>query len=101
VDCSDKVHVESTVKQTVKYTLNSTIGDINANPKAKELAKGIVNAYQSLNSNSDSESLGEATTDMMEAMFKDMPLRAMLLFGAGQMDEKDLIDLVNKLNNLD
>lgn len=101
VECSATLHVESTVKLSVKYTLNSTLGDINADPRAKELAKGVINAYKALNNNSNSDSLGEATTDMMEAMFKDMPLRAMLLFGAGQMKEKDLIELLNKLNNLD
>lgn len=96
--CTADIHVEATTKLPEKYTINSTFSDIMANPKAKEAAKDIIASYSLLNSNSSSDALGESTEDMMAAMFNDMPLRALLSFGEGRIKEKDLLELLDKIN---
>lgn len=99
--CTTTVDVESTVKLPVIYNMNSTFGDVMSTPKGEEAAKDVVEAYKSLNNNADNDALGESTEEMMTAMFRDMPLRAMICFGGGAIKEEALIELINKLNTLD
>ncbi len=95
------IEVAATVKIPEKYHLNSTFGDIMAHPQGKEMAKDIIDAYRSLNDNSNSDALGEGTAEMMETMFQEMPLRGLLSFGAGVIKEEALLELVGKMNRLD
>ncbi len=98
---SAEVLLEATVMLPQKYHLNSTLGDILANPKAKELAKNIIDKYTGLNSDIDTDVMGESTSDMMAAMFLDTPLRAALLFGTGVIEEEEVLELINRLNQLE
>lgn len=96
-----QVQVEATIRLPQKYSVNSTFGDISADPRAKELAQNIIDTYQELNGNSDSDVLGESTSDMMAAMFQDTPLRAALLFSTGSIKEEEILKLVEELNKLE
>ena len=98
---SAEVLLQATVQLPQKYHLNSTLGDILANPKAKELAKDIIDTYTNLNSNADTDAMGESTSDMMAAMFLDTPLRAALLFGNGSIKEEEVSELIDRLNQLE
>jgi len=102
--CISTINVESTVVIAQKYTMTSTVGDILSNPKAKALVDPITAAYSlgedNENGEKDENILGEGTSEMMAAMFNNMPLRALLSFGAGKISEEDITDLLNKINNL-
>ena len=101
--CSASLQVQSSIAIPMKYTLNTTFGDILADPKAKAAAEPLIAAYTQLNSSlqEGSDALGDATPDMMEAMFSGMPLRAILLFAHDRIKEEDITQLLNHLNNLE
>lgn len=98
--CKADIQVESTVKIPVRYHINSTFGDIYADPRAKELTKHMMEDYNRLVNASSSDALGEGTSDMMDAMFEGTPLRSILILGVGDYTEQDVLDLIEKLNQL-
>jgi beta-glucosidase len=101
--CKKTVFVESTVTIPQKYTLNSTFGDLSAYSKAKSILEPIIASYsldQESSQDTENNSLGEGTANMMASMFENMPLRAILSFGSGTIKEADLISALEKINAL-
>ncbi len=96
---SEILTVNSTEKLPIHYTTDTLLGDLRDNPKAM----GIVHAMLSSNvfgNDAESSAAGEALSpEMMEAMFKDMPLRGVLSFASHLgIDMKKLQSLVDELN---
>ncbi|MGF7032226.1 beta-glucosidase [Paenibacillus mucilaginosus] len=93
----DSVVVESTAALRKTYTRNTTLGDLLQDAAAREKAQGLLQAFQ--------EASGFAAgpeddhTDMMAAMMKYMPLRALVGFSQGALTEQTLEDLLKELNH--
>ena len=83
--------VEITSTQTIKQTFhrNSTIGDIMGLQAGQEIAKQL-SMFEPQTS--------EEPSDMMKAMMKYMPLRALLNFGGERFSEEMLEGIIRKLN---
>ena len=52
----------------------------------------------SSDSDSENDTLGEGTADMMAAMMKDMPLRAAVSFSGGAFNDEKLEEALRELN---
>jgi len=99
---STALEVKTTVALPQVYHFNSIFGDILSNPKAKEVVQPLIDTYSQIDtSQEENNSLGESTAAMMENMFRDMPLRAIMLFAYDRIKEEDIQQLLDKLNNLD
>lgn len=96
------VCVESTERIPVVYTLDSTVGDIQKDPVAYEIAKPYL-CMDMLESDEENQSAqAEAITkEMLEKQLEYAPLRTMLSFGNGEITYADLVELVEKLNQID
>lgn len=98
--CSVQVKVNSTVDIPRVYTRNTTFGDLLSDPKAAQVAKKLMGGVSIMSSDSDSDNdtLGEGTADMMAAMMKDMPLRAAVSFSGGAFNDEKLEEALRELN---
>ena len=96
------IYVESTVRVPVKYSLDSAVCDIQEDPQAYEIAAPYIKVDLLEQQNDDEESsASEAISkDMVEAMIKYLPLRGMLNFSDGKVTREDLMELIEKLNNI-
>ena len=98
----DTVRVRSTRRLPVTFTMTSTVGDMLQYPEAVEMMQDILSAYKlgSNDDNADSENgtLGEGTAEMMEAMFRNMPVRSLLSFSGGTVDRAMLQEMLDKIN---
>lgn len=90
---STELEVESTVKLTSRFHRNTTVGDLLANPLTEEKAKGFSSVFGL------EDALGD-NPEMLLAMMKYMPLRAMIGFGQGKYTEADLEADLQELNRL-
>ncbi|MFJ5760879.1 glycoside hydrolase family 3 C-terminal domain-containing protein [Neobacillus sp. NPDC093182] len=92
---TDSIKVQSTVYIKKPVHRNTLLGDLLADPVLAPLAKELLakhNPFPDLGANE-----GEAT-EMMEAMMRYMPLRAMVNFSMGAFTEEMLTDMIQKLN---
>ena len=100
--CRKTIHVDSTVKVPVQYTLNTTMGDLMENPDAMKILGGLMGGGQAFGESREIEG-GEAAKEampkeMMEAMMKYMPLRALLSFAVGKVTKEQLQGILDMLN---
>ncbi|TAH66218.1 MAG: glycosyl hydrolase, partial [Anaerolineaceae bacterium] len=96
------IHVESTVKLPHVYTINTTLGDLMENPDTAQyvsnLMKGSIFSFDESEENQSDAASQAISKDMMLAMIKYMPLRAILSFGKGQVNLDDIQKIVDELN---
>ncbi|WP_394185852.1 glycoside hydrolase family 3 C-terminal domain-containing protein [Metabacillus halosaccharovorans] len=97
---TEKVTVESTTDIPLLVHRNTTVGDLLANPKVAPLAKELLGkAQEGSPFAAASEDEGEFS-DMMEAMMKYMPLRALSNFSDGNLTEEKLQEMIQQLNDV-
>ncbi|BBH20680.1 glycosyl hydrolase [Paenibacillus baekrokdamisoli] len=92
IELTAVVEVSSTIEPTVIYHRNSTLGDLLENPRTAEKAKIYMSIF----------GLGAALGDnpeMLAAMMRNMPLRAMVGFGQGKYTEAMLAEDLKQFNN--
>lgn len=90
---SAELEVASSVKLPGRFHRNTTVGDLLANPLTEEKAKGFSSVFGL------EDALGD-NPEMLMAMMKYMPLRAMIGFGQGKYTEADLEADLQELNRL-
>ncbi|WP_150275076.1 glycoside hydrolase family 3 C-terminal domain-containing protein [Paenibacillus tepidiphilus] len=90
---STELVVESQTKLPVRFHRNTTIGDLLTHPQTAEAAK----KYTSM---SGLDSLMEDNEEMLLAMMRYMPLRALIGFGQGRFTEADLDEDLRQFNAL-
>jgi beta-glucosidase len=98
---SKTIQVTGTVKLPVAYTLDTTLGDLMENPEAAQFLGGLMQGsiFSSMETEEESDAAKEAISkDMMMAMIKYMPLRAILSFGNGSVNRDDILNILAKLN---
>ncbi len=93
---TDTVRVESTTTAWKKATRNSTVGDLLADPATRPIMTRILKEGNPLGGGAGEDAEGFA--DMMEAIVKYMPLRALISFGGGSMSEEQLDRILDQLN---
>lgn len=93
--CTEIVHVQSTTIVGTKATRNSTVGDLLADPATRPIIEEILKKRNPFGG-VDAEA-GD-TSDMMEAIMKYFPLRALISFGSG-MTEEQLEQILAQLND--
>ncbi|MGN7416079.1 beta-glucosidase family protein [Paenibacillus sp. SAF-068] len=94
-----RVNVESTATFLPTYTRNSTLGDIQRDPAHKKLLEQALQQFQEASGFGGDDAGDHA--DMMDAMMKYMPLRALVAFSGGAMTEEAMNELLEQLNNKD
>ncbi|WP_419891036.1 beta-glucosidase family protein [Paenibacillus xylanexedens] len=94
-----RVNVESTATFLPTYTRNSTLGDIQRDPAHKQLLDQALQHFQEASGFGGDDAGDHA--DMMDAMMKYMPLRALVAFSGGAMTEEAMNELLEQLNNKD
>ncbi|WP_426452134.1 beta-glucosidase family protein [Paenibacillus sp. S-38] len=93
----DSVVVESTIPLRKTYTRNTTLGDLLQDAAAWDKAQGLLQAFQAASGFTAGPEDDHA--DMMAAMMKYMPLRALVGFSQGALTEQMLEDLLKELNH--
>jgi len=97
---SEKVNVESSLELPLVVHRNTTIGDLLANPKVAPLAKEMLaRAQEGSPFAAAGEDEGEGA-EMMAAMMKYMPLRALSNFSDGKFTEEMLQGMIQQLNEV-
>jgi beta-glucosidase len=93
-----RIFVQSSVTIRKPVHRNTTIGDLFSNPIIAPLAKDLLAKANENNplANADQED-GEAS-EMMAAMMKYMPLRALVNFSQGAFTEELLTEMIQQLN---
>ncbi|MFP7298950.1 glycoside hydrolase family 3 C-terminal domain-containing protein [Neobacillus niacini] len=96
---TDTIHVESTVFISKPVHRNTTMGDLLSDPVLAPIAKELLAKANENNPlfNMEEEPDAEAA-EMMAAMMKYMPLRAMVSFSQGAFTEEMLAEMINVLN---
>ncbi|MFB3162382.1 glycoside hydrolase family 3 C-terminal domain-containing protein [Neobacillus sp. 179-J 1A1 HS] len=95
ITVKDSIMVQSTVYIKKPVHRNTLLGDLLADSVLAPLAKELLakhNPFPDLGANE-----GDAA-EMMEAMMRYMPLRAMVNFSMGAFTEEMLTDMIQKLN---
>ncbi len=92
----DSVKVQSTVELEEEYTINTNVGDLLADPKKEKVFNKLLNEY--LEGTDLMEMLDVKNSEMMEAMLKYMPLRALVMFSEGGVSRAQVEEIVEKLN---
>ncbi|GGM38536.1 glycosyl hydrolase [Paraliobacillus quinghaiensis] len=95
----DTLKVTSTTSITPVVDRNTTVGDLLADP---DLAPVAIEFQKEMNKNNpllEAAQDNEETGEMMEAMMKYIPLRAIANFSMGNFTEEMLQDLIKKLND--
>jgi len=90
------IHVDSTQAIPKRYHRNSLIGDLQEDPKAAALFNQMM--QQGL-ANTPFASSGEFNSEMIMALLRYMPLRALVNFSRGSFSEEDLDKLLDQLNS--
>ncbi|MUG23288.1 glycosyl hydrolase [Paenibacillus macerans] len=88
------IRVQSTAEIVPKFHRNTTMGDIMSHPAAMP----VLAQMQSM-APSSAQPSNAVSSDMMMAMMRYMPLRALLPFTGGTLTEEGLAGLLNHLNN--
>jgi beta-glucosidase len=93
----DTLYVQSCVPIIKPVHRNTTIGDLLTDPILAPLAQQMLAKMNEGNPLASAELEGEAS-EMMAAMMKYMPLRAMANFSQGGLTEEMLTELIQQLN---
>lgn len=92
----DRVRIESTTTARQKATRNSTVGDLLAHPATRPIMARILKEGSPFGGGAGTDDAGLA--DMMEALVRYMPLRALIAFSGGAMSEEQLDGILEQLN---
>ncbi|MDQ0115169.1 beta-glucosidase family protein [Paenibacillus harenae] len=91
---SAAIRVEATANNRMKVTRNSTVGDLLADPATQPVITQILKDQNPFGTLGDT---GDAA-EMMEAMMRYLPLRALIAFSGGAMSEGQLEAMISRLN---
>lgn len=92
IRAAEEITVESTTKMAVKFSRESTVGQLMHHPKGQAMIARLT----AKGGESNNAALGEGSEEMTKAMMADMPLGALVNFGA--MSEEQLDGLITMLN---
>ncbi|WP_040949397.1 beta-glucosidase [Gorillibacterium massiliense] len=92
---SDSIQVQSTTNLKIKYNRNTTVGDLLSDPVTNPIITGMLSRQNPL---AKSETASAEESQMMAAIMKYLPLRALLAFSGGTMTEKNIDDMLTVLN---
>lgn len=95
---TDTIHVESTVQIRKRIHRNTLVGDLLADPVLAPIAKELLAKANEHNPLFNMEEQDADAAEMMAAMMKYMPLRAMVSFSQGAFTEEMLTEMMNHLN---
>ena len=101
IQLSDSVEVTSTTEIPFTFTTATTVGDLMRTKSGQAMLEQIMAAGRNgvatgVAQSDRSPNLGEGSERMMQQMMVDMPLSALVAYGA--MDESQLMDLIAMLN---
>ncbi len=101
-DCvlSDRIYIENNRIQPLYVTRNTTIGDLLSHPIMGPATMKLMAEFSEQNPLMSAASEGAEGADMMAAMMKDMPLRAIVNFSGGALSEEKLTEIMDGLNAL-
>ena len=94
----DSIWLQSTVIHHKPIDRNITIGDLLAHPILSSVATEMLSRMNEGNPAAEATPDDNVTSDMMEAMAKYMPLRALMNFSQGSLTEDMLSDMIHMLN---
>lgn len=97
---SETVHVETTLDLPLHVHRNITVGDLLGNAKLAPLAKELLIKAQTGSPFAEAEENEEDSSEMLAAMMKYMPLRALSNFSDGNFTEENLQEMIQQLNNV-
>jgi beta-glucosidase len=94
----DSVNIQST--STIPKTVhrNTTVGDLLTNPNVASIAKGLLAKANESNPIFNMSEEDSEASEMMAAMMKYMPLRALVNFSQGAFTEEMLGEMIEQLN---
>jgi len=95
---SETIHVESTVHIPLKVHRNTTVGDLLSDPVLAPVTKDMLAKFGEQNPLMNSRDVDAETAEMMAAMMKYIPLRAIVNFSQGAFTEEMLEGLIKHLN---
>lgn len=97
------VNVTSTLEIKRDYHLNSTLGDLMEDEKASTVLAPYMQALNEVFGGSEAESDLESsaiTEEMKMAMIKDLPVRNLISFSSGKVNQDQLLGMLNQINSL-
>ncbi|MGE8205474.1 glycoside hydrolase family 3 C-terminal domain-containing protein [Heyndrickxia sp. NPDC080065] len=94
---SEGIHVQSTVSVPKSVHRNTTVGDLLSNPILAPIAKELL-AKANESNPLNMEDMDPDAAEMMAAMMKHMPLRALVNFSQGAFTEEMLSELIAHMN---
>lgn len=94
----DSLHVQSSVLLKTPVDRNTTIGDLLSDPLLAPIAQQLLAKMSEGNPLASAAPAEGAEADMMAAMMKYMPLRAMVNFSQGAFTEEMLSGIIQQLN---
>jgi len=89
------IHLTSTTEIIPKFHRNTTLGELTENPNTAP----ILAQLQGMAASADAQPSDAVSSDMMQAMMRDMPLRALLPFTGGAMTEETLSIMLDQFNH--
>lgn len=92
----ENIYVETEKELPVTVTLDTSLSDVMKLPIGKELLGPML---KGLSGDEVNEQVGEAmSAQMLEEMMKDMPVRTLVMFGAGEFTFDQAVSLVDTIN---
>ncbi len=95
----DSIHVTSTITIRNLIDRNTTVGDLLVDPTLGPVAKELMDRVNENNPLARAARENNQGSDMMDAMMKYMPLRALVSFSQGAFTEEFLEDVIDLLNS--
>lgn len=80
------------------YHMNSTVGDIRNTDQGKRIFDQLLEVFGAMMSGDNNSSASEADRLMAESMVIDMPLRNLAVFTRDIFSEKEVLELIDALN---
>ncbi|RCW47999.1 beta-glucosidase family protein [Paenibacillus prosopidis] len=93
----ETIHVQSTVPVKKTYTRNSTLGDLLSDPESAAKVGALLQQFQE--SSPLAAMADDDHGDMVAAMMKFMPLRALAAFSQGALTDEKLNELLAEINS--
>ena len=99
---TEEVFVSSSDRIPAKFTVNSPLGDIAADPNGRKLFGEIIeNINKDMKEAQPEGTMGAAGDLMVDAMLREMPIRAILSFtGDAIMSYDELVRMIDRLNEM-
>lgn len=99
IELTEKIMVQSTTPVFLEVHRNSTVGDLLTDPILGEKANALIRELTKGSPLFDAGSDHGEGAEMMEAMLKYMPLRALMNFSGGDITEEKLTEFIKELNS--